>query len=151
MVHVWAIQHTACTHFYGHTHTWKAQFFEYLSHPFWLSSQESCCLRRLIFKLPSGSEFDFIWQMKMKRNNIHFPLCLSPKWCSEPGLLLFPLFWQRWAIFTLPSFILFLTPMIWWRGQTTQLSIFCPQAVGKNYLILEVCPLPSCIPSLHRH
>lgn len=83
---------------------------------------------------------------------ISISLCaFFPKWCSEPGLLLFPLFWQRWLIFTLPSFILFLTPMIGWRGQRTQLSIFCPQSVGKNYLILEVCLLLSFIPSLPKH
>lgn len=41
--------------------------------------------------------------------------------------------------------------MIWWRGQRTQLSFFCSQSVGKNCLILELCPLPSFIPSLHKH
>lgn len=94
---------------------------------------------------------NFISFGRWKEINIHFPLCLFPKWCSEPELLLFPLFWHRWLILTFARFILFLTPMIWWRCQRTQLSLFFSQSVGKNCLILELCPLPSFIPSLHKH
>lgn len=149
MVHVWAIQHTACIHFYGHTHTWKAQFFEHLSHPFWLSSRESCCLSRLIFKLPSGSELILFGRWKWKEIISISPCAFLPKdvlnlacfyfLCSDRcgSFLLFPAssyFWHPWS-----------------DGGVKQLSIFCPQSVGKNYLILEVCPLPSFIPSLHKH